>query len=126
MAACGVKRSKQTGCVAIKVRSRELPSLWRVAAVIACKKKTEKESKEQKLHTAAGYGAMIKACKIGRKGCVVLKCHKSSDFFALDAEADRLKRGCVHDHVEKSAKTCGFLHEMWAVVRPHIAVWKSG
>lgn len=89
-------------------------------------KKTEKESKEQNLHTAAGYGAMIKVCKIGRKGCVVLKCRKSSGFFALDDEIDRRKRGCVHDHIEKSAKTCGFLHEMWAVVHPHIAVWKSG
>lgn len=38
VAAFGVKRSKQTGCVAIKVRPRELPSLWRAAAVIACKK----------------------------------------------------------------------------------------
>ena len=50
--------------------------------------------------------------KSGRKGRFVLKCRESSGF-ALDAEADRRKRGCVHDHVEKSAKTCGFLHEMW-------------
>ena len=108
MAVCGVKRSKQTGRVAIKVRPRELPSLWRGAAVIVCKRRRKKEAEEQKLHTAAGYGAMIKVCKIWRKWRVVLKCRKSSGFFALDAEADRLKRGCVHDHVEKSAKTCGF------------------
>lgn len=76
-------------------------------------KKTEKESEEQKLHTAAGYGAMIKVCKIGRKWRVALKCRKSSGFFALDDEIDRRKKGCVSDHVEKSAKTCGFLHEMW-------------
>ena len=81
--------------------------------MIVCKRRRKKEPEEQKLHTAAGYGAMIKVCKIGRKWRVVLKCRKSSGFFALDAEVDRLKRGRVHDHVEKSVKTCGFLHEMW-------------
>ena len=80
MAVCCVKRSKQTGRVAIKVRPRELPSLWRVAAVIVCKKRRKKEPEEQKLHTVAGYGAMIKVCKIGRKWRVVLKCRKSSGF----------------------------------------------
>lgn len=59
VAVCCVKQSKQTGCVAIKVRSRELPSLWRAAAVIVCKKRRKKEPEEQKLHTAAGYGGMI-------------------------------------------------------------------
>ena len=108
MAVCCVKRSKQTGCVAIKVRSREVSPLWRAAAVIACKKRRKKEPEGQKLHKEAGYGAMIKVCKIGRKGCFVLKCRKSSGFFALDAEIDRHKRGCVSDRVEKTAKTCGF------------------
>ena len=69
---------------------------------------------------------MIKVCKIGRKGRVVLKCRKSSGFFALDNEIDRRKRGCVSNRVEKSAKSCGFLHEMWVDMCPHIAVWKSG
>lgn len=45
MAVCCVKRSKQTGRVAIKVRPRELPSLWRVAAVIVCKKRRKKSRK---------------------------------------------------------------------------------
>ena len=42
VAVCCVKRSKQTGCVAIKVRSREVSPLWRAAAVIACKKDGKK------------------------------------------------------------------------------------
>lgn len=75
-------------------------------------KRRKKEPEEQKLHTVAGYGAMIKVCKIGRKWRVVLKCRKSSGFFALDDEIDRRKRGCIPNHVEKSAKSCGFLHEM--------------
>ena len=54
MAAFGVKRSKQTGCVAIKVRSRELPSLWRVAAVIACKKKDGKRVERAEITYRSG------------------------------------------------------------------------
>ena len=69
---------------------------------------------------------MIKMSKSGRKGRFVLKCRESSGFFALDAEIDRRKRDSVHDHVEKSVRTCGFLREMWVEMCPHIAVWKSG
>ena len=126
VAVCGVKRSKQTGCVAIKAQSRELPSLWRVAAVIVCKKRRKKEPEEQKLHTAAGYGAMIKVCKIGRKGCVVLKCRKSSGFLRSTPRPIVLKDAVYTTMLKNRRKRAAFLHEMWVVVRPHFAVWKSG
>ena len=80
MAVCGAERSKQVGRVAIKARPREVPPLWRAAAVIVCKKRRKKEPEWQKLHTAAGYGGMIKVSKSGRKGRDVLKCRESSGF----------------------------------------------
>ena len=61
---------------------------------------------------------MIKVCKIGRKWRVVLKCCKDRRFSVHEAEIDRRKRGCVPDHVEKSAKSCGFLLEMWGGYAP--------
>ena len=47
VAAFGVKLSKQAGCVAIKVRSREVSPLWRAAAVVACKKRRKKSRKSR-------------------------------------------------------------------------------
>lgn len=127
VAVCCVKRSKQTGRVALKVRSREVSPLWRAAAVIACKKKTEKESKEQKLHTAAGYGAMIKVCKIGRKGRVVLKCCKDRRFFlCTKPRLIAAKEVVCATTLKNWRKPVAFCTKCGVVMRPHIAVWKSG
>lgn len=89
-------------------------------------KMTEKEPEWQKLHTAAGYGAMIKVCKIGRKWRVALKCRKSSGFLRSTPRSIAAKEAMCPTTLKKSVETYGFLHEIWAVVRPHITVWKSG